>query len=471
MTKLEYNMKSKFFMFRINPLRKRLFLFALLLGIRSVNSQVCFALSDSFAVGIKPFGIVSADFDKDGKQDLATANFNSNNVSILLGSGNGNFSAATHFPVGTAPGWIIVADFNGDNNLDLANTNFFSDDVSILLGTGTGTFANAVNYTTGNSTAPKQLISKDFNMDGKLDLVVTDASSNNQLSVLLGTGTGSFSAPMNFTVVPMGDNPIGVASADFNGDNIPDLATANWNLNYISVIFGNGIGGFGPASTFPLASSAISITSADFNGDNKADLVVSTTANEVSVLLGVGNGTFGAPISYTVGMNPRSVNPVDFNGDSKLDIATCNQNSGDISVLLGTGTGSFSTATSFTVNLPTLMTNADFNGDSKIDLATTNPNTNIVNVLLNCTPLGIGDVNPGNIAILYPNPTTGRITIGGAVAEKQMVEIFDASGKLMLTHSITGEANIDVSALSEGIYTVRISTKTGITNKKLVIKR
>ena len=114
-----------------------------------------------------------------------------------------------------------MGDFNGDGKLDLAVANASFGNVSILLGTGTGSFSAATNLQAcGSSVAVG-----DFNGDGKLDLVVTNNDSNN-VSISLGTGTGSFSAVTNFAA---GTDPISVAVGDFNGDGKLDLAAANRN--------------------------------------------------------------------------------------------------------------------------------------------------------------------------------------------------------------------------------------------------
>jgi len=103
-------------------------------------------LAPTFPAGTNPQSVAVGDFNGDGKNDLAVANNGSNNVSILLGSGDGSFGSATNFPAGTNPRAIVVADFNGDGKADLAVVNGGSNDVSLLLGTGTGSFGAATNF-------------------------------------------------------------------------------------------------------------------------------------------------------------------------------------------------------------------------------------------------------------------------------------------------------------------------------------
>jgi hypothetical protein len=117
---------------------------SLLLGNRNGTFQPLRLID---AGGANPFDAVIADFNGDGKNDVAVTT--DSGVFILLGDGNGNLGAPRFFPAGTNPGHIVLADFNGDHKLDLAVTNIGSNDVSILLGKGDGTFAEAVSVPVG----------------------------------------------------------------------------------------------------------------------------------------------------------------------------------------------------------------------------------------------------------------------------------------------------------------------------------
>jgi hypothetical protein len=176
-----------------------------------------FGPAANFPVGDGPFSVVVGDFDEDGILDLAVANANSNNVSILLGVGDGTFGTATDIAVGASPTAVAIGDFNGDGAVDLAVTNFHQDRgmVSILLGLGDGTFTAARKFVVGSF--PNSLAVGDFNGDGKLDLATTPVKG---LSVLLGVGDGTFSAAKKFGRI----GPLSLAAGDFNGDGKPDLA-------------------------------------------------------------------------------------------------------------------------------------------------------------------------------------------------------------------------------------------------------
>ncbi|MDH5585325.1 MAG: FG-GAP-like repeat-containing protein, partial [Nitrospirota bacterium] len=276
-----------------------------------------------------------------------------------------SFGPETSFAVSPTPSDVEMGDFNRDGVLDLVVTNqSVTFDVSVLLGTGTGTFGAATNFAVGN--APTDTEIGDFNRDGILDLVVANNGSNN-VSVLLGTGTGTFAAATNFAA---GTNPHGVAIGDLNGDGILDLAVANQFSNDVVVLLGTGTGSFGAATGFATGQNARDVDIGDFNGDGIMDLaVVNFVDDNVSVLLGTGTGAFGAATNFPTGNAPNGISIGDLNGDGILDLAVANQTSSDIGVLLGTGTGTFGAVTNFPMQPGTSEVEiGDLNGDGIPDL-------------------------------------------------------------------------------------------------------
>jgi len=365
---------------------KNILLFSLLFNIMYTNAQVCFSSETNFVAGTNSEKIIKGDFNSDGFIDLATCNPGSNDVSIFLGIGNGSFSAATSFTVGNFPADITANDFNGDGKLDIATANYSSNNVSILLGTGTGSFniPTSIGFVFGYS--PFVIISNDFNGDGNTDLVVS-AYNQDSVSIMLGTGTGSFGAITSFDSNPGLTSDI--ISMDFNKDGNMDLALANGVADKVSVLLGTGTGSFVPAVSYTVTvgSGPNSLTSADFNGDTKLDLaLVNSSSNNLSVLMGVGNGSFGLPVNFVVGTQPYSIATIDFNLDGKIDLVSNNHNSNFVSVLLGTGGGSFAPALSYTASTGLSdVVSGDFNGDGKPDLAMANDVANNIGVMLNCS--------------------------------------------------------------------------------------
>src|SRR5215813_6425438 len=379
-----------------------------LLEPEAAAQAVSFGPKTDFGTGGGPHSVAVGDFNGDGSLDLAVAN--AGTVSILLGTGTGSFGANTDFGTGAdsenllypSSASVAVGDFNGDGKLDLAVANF-SGTVSILLGTGTGSFGAKTDFNTagGDSVAVG-----DFNGDGKLDLAVANFSGT--VSILLGTGTGSFGAKTDF---PDGDTPSSVAAGDFNGDGKLDLAVANYYGDTVSILLGTGTGSFGANTDFPAGATPSSLTVGDFNSDGKLDLavgggpggVIFDTRNTVSILLGTGTGSFGPKTDFDTGTSPLSVAVGDFNRDGNLDLAVANfESNNTVSILLGMGTGSFGAKTDFgTGSSPYSVAVGDFNGDGKLDLAVANYYSATVSILLNTSPASCAGTNPIDCAGLF----------------------------------------------------------------------
>ena len=264
-----------------------------------------------------------------------------------------------------------MGDFNDDGKLDLVVANVNNNTVSVLLGTGSGTFGAKTDFNTGSQ--PISVAVGDFNGDGKLDLAVANEGGNT-VSILLGNGDGTFGAKTDFAT---GTQPLSVAVGDFNGDGKLDLAVTTVADNTVSILLGTGTGVFGASTEFATGSGPESVVVGDFNGDGKPDLAVSNFfSNTVSILLGTGTGTFGAKTDFGTGSNPFTVAVGDFNDDGKLDLAVVNDpgpSASTVSVLLGNGDGTFGAKTDFiTGNDPESLAVGDFNGDGKLDLAVGN---------------------------------------------------------------------------------------------------
>lgn len=349
--------------------------------VRTPDSWAAFGPARRFTVGAGPESLVTGDFNGDHRLDLAVPNPNSNNLSILLGNGDGTFKPNVKYRVGQSPTVAAVGDFNHDGKLDVLVANNSSNDVSVLLGKGDGTFQTAVEQSVGKN--PAALALGDFNRDGKLDAVVTDAGSG-QISVLLGNGAGSFQSVKTYAV---GRNPVSVAVGDFNRDGKLDLAVANHDSNNVSLLLGNGDGSFRAAVNHGGTPNAASVAAADLNGDGKLDLLVANALGfNVTLFLGNGDGSFQPGKSYSTGFEP-SLAVGDLNGDGHLDLAIANIGAGSVSTLLGDGHGGLQGTVGYIVPTNALsVALGDFNGDGKLDMAVPDAASD-VSVLLQTHPL------------------------------------------------------------------------------------
>jgi hypothetical protein len=392
------------------------------------TASLGFVNSSSPAVGTNPGAVAMADLNGDGIPDLAVANINGNNVNVLLGNGDGTFTALSGAPsTGSEPNSIVAADFNGDGILDLAVANSGSNTVTLLLGNGDGTFT--LKSSPGTGSGPTSVTAADFNGDGIMDLAVANINDAD-VTVLLGNGDGTFTAATG-TPPATGVKPFWIASGDWNGDGKADLVVTNSGAtagsNGLTVLLGNGDGTFSASASPSTGNHPIFVAVGDFNGDGNADLAVTNyTDKSITILLGDGTGKFPTSATYGVGTYPRSVAVGDFNGDGIADLAVVNQGDDTVTVLMGKGDGTFTVAgTSATGGDPYFVAIGDLNGDGFSDLALANYGSNSVTVLLSqltqtatATATKIVAVGTGThqVEASYPgdnyyNPSSGNTSV------------------------------------------------------------
>ena len=313
--------------------------------------------------------ITSADFNGDGNPDLAIAN-QTGIVQILLGKGDGTFSSPRDVQVDPAGPQndtvisIVAADFNNDGRTDLAVGGLIQggQHVLALLGNGDGTFRMGPTVQTG----VESLAAADFNGDGKTDLLTVDANTPAPFGVrlLIGNGDGSFQHPRQVSAFPGQQTPQAIATADFNGDGHADFALAG-----TFIFLGNGDGTFAAPVAINSGGYGSSIVVADLNGDSHPDLAVANEGNaDMGVLLNDGRGGFRLAGVYTVPSSAPSIAAAS-NGGRPADVLVGDNFIG-VSQFRNNGRGTF-TAGSLLPQMPDPldMVTADFNHDGKADLA------------------------------------------------------------------------------------------------------
>jgi hypothetical protein len=273
--------------------------------------------------------VVAGDFNRDGEPDLAiliSASGGPVMISIYLGNGDGTFQAPLDLPTGLAPASLIATDFNGDGKLDLANTNSSDDNVTVFLGNGDGTFQAAVAYPTLGF--PGVLSTGDFNQDGKLDIVTgngcdsSGSCNSGSLTLLLGDGHGAFPRRVDDDLTFV---PAALGASDFNLDRATDLAlttTTDGVHGSVAILLGNGDATFQPATEYPAGGVGFSLVTKDFNGDRKPDLVIQEKDQfYAALLLGNGDGSF-RPYTIYANAGGETIATGDFNNDGKRDVVT-----------------------------------------------------------------------------------------------------------------------------------------------------
>jgi hypothetical protein len=394
-----------------------------------------------------------ADFNGDGNVDIALSLPDTSQVQVLLGNGDGSFTAMT--PISAGPVYAVAAaDLNGDGKPDLIESFCSTSSLSILLGNGDGTFTQGSTPTL--LTCPTSVAMGDFNGDGIPDLAATfpmGTGVQGAGEILLGNGDGTFTqVPGYFRT---GDSPISIAAGDFNGDGILDLAVANTYSgttlpSTVTVLIGKGDGTFTPTAVSPVTGSfPYSVAVGDFNGDGKADIVTANSVgNTATVLLGNGDGTFAAPLSPAAGKDPVGVATGDFNGDGLTDVAVANNNAGSVTVLLSQQT---QTATASATHISPVGTgnhqvDASYPGDSNFSAsisATTGVTALQVTPLPTVTPASssITTVQALSVTIAVPASSIGPTPTG-------TVTLTSGSYSSVATSLTNGSVTIAIPAAS-----------------------
>jgi hypothetical protein len=264
-----------------------------------------------------------------------------------------SFRTPVRLPAGTHPVSVMIADTDKDGKRDLIVANGGSGDLSVYLGDGKGGFTQAKGSPFSAGPNPSDIALGDFNGDGNLDVAIANHGVK-LVTVLLGDGKGGFSfAPGSPFSVPSRPHPHGIAVADFNRDKKLDLAVDSWGENKVLVMFGNGDGTFQTTGVkFEVGKMPYErLRTADLNQDGNGDIITSNfEESSVSVLLGNGKGQFSRK-DFPVPADPFGLATGDFNGDRHLDIAIdhysgqgTDPSKNGLSILFGDGKGSFTLA-------------------------------------------------------------------------------------------------------------------------------
>jgi hypothetical protein len=330
--------------------------------------------------------------NNDTNLDLLVDLSGSNSVGVFLGVGNGQFNLAVNW--GTLPGAALalaVADFNQDSKKDIAAVHPNANAVAILMGEGTGAFA-VPKVVVGENLRGARLVTADFNSDGRPDVAIPQDFANYVL-IYLTNALGELSAPSFYFI---GKPGVSIVTGDLNHDGKADLVFGHSfasNPAVVSVLLGNGSGGFTSPTTFTVATSNVPskvVVLGNFDGDTHLDLAVlqeSFSGNTViAVLKGDGAGNFGAPTLLTSSGTTGWLDVGDVNSDGSLDLVLAGFSPAVVSFLLGDGLGGFSSgayAPAPFLGGAGYLRLADINNDSRPDVITLHRDANRISLLLN----------------------------------------------------------------------------------------
>lgn len=350
-------------------------------------------------------GFVFADADTDGVADSTETGIA--NVAIYLDY-NGNGVGDIGEPVGITDAlgnYSITSARAGSMSVIASRTSGFNATVPVTsrrtvtlvagstvrnqnFGQVQGPFSNApyqppVNIATSQN--PVSLASGDFNKDGKQDFIV--AANFGSAGIFLGQGNGLFTKGTSFFT---GSATRFMVATDLNADGKVDLVCANQDDSGVGVLLGNGNGTFSAVKIYDAIASTYGVAVADFTGDGKPDIVAAGQGeSRFAFLKNNGNGTFASATFVTSEYGSRSIAAGDINKDGKQDVVIASPSDsqsfdGSICYIPGNGNGTFGALTRITAGItqPNFVTLADVNNDTKLDLIYINEPSDAVGVKL-----------------------------------------------------------------------------------------
>jgi len=471
----------------------------------STGGNILLAARNDFAASYTSGAVTLADIDGDGKLDVLLTNFNNNSISIYRNTSTvSSISFGTPYTVssGTGPAVIVTADFDGDGKVDIAVSNFTGTTIYVYKNTSSGTTISlGTPLSLAAGSAPNGIAVGDVDGDGKMDIATANYNSAN-ISVYRNTsstGSISFATQVNFGTTGS-SGPQGISLSDIDGDNKPDLCVANRNSASVSVFKNQSTTGtittssFASRVEFNTGTQPAGLLVNDIDNDGRLDII---TANNIggsfsilrNQIIAISATVAGSSINFS-GITSNSMKVTFTKGNGARRIVLCKASSTiSIAPISGTtyiansifgsgsqiGTGNYAvySDSGTTFNLTGLTANTTYyfavfeyngNGGFANYLITTFVTGNQATL----TSTGILSVNytPEKSIKLFPIPLMDVLNISSVNGENIIeVSIFDMEGKEILKGN---NDKINVSILKDGIYISKVTTDKEVYYQKVI---